>query len=136
MARIHISPEQLIVFRCSLGFNHGCNQIDILAQYAAEAFTQVEIINWHAGGRAGTAAIAGWPIGNVLAAAETTLRELAVERARIIAHKMGENLALLLPRQIGAGACIGDEELRKIPFLDAHAKIICLCRASRKPHWQ
>jgi hypothetical protein len=48
------------------------------------------------------------------------MRELGIERARVMADQMGENLAFHPARQIGAGCWGSDEELRKIPSFDAH----------------
>ena len=61
---------------------------------------------------------------NVLAAAESTLAQLRVEAACIMPDEMGEYLPLHPAREVGAGRGGGNEELRKVPPLDAHVSLL------------
>ena len=57
----------------------------------------------HANRDAGATLIAGRPVGDRLAAPESAMGEQVVEIAGLVADEMGEHLALMPARQIGAG---------------------------------
>ena len=69
---------------------------------------------------AGAALVAGRPIGDRLAAPEAAMGEQVVEVAGLVADQMGEHLALVPARQIGAGRGRGQVELRGITRMLGH----------------
>src|SRR5258708_14158890 len=69
---------------------------------------------------AGTALVAGRPVGDRLAAAEAAMGEQVVEIARLLADQMREHLALMPAWQIGAGRGRRQVQLRGVTGMLGH----------------
>jgi hypothetical protein len=70
--------------------------------------------------------VASGTVNNILAAPETTLRELSIKVACVAANQMREDFALEFSGQIRTGAGLGYKKLRKSSAFNH-----CIT-----PHWQ
>ena len=113
MALIEIFEQQLELFIGRPRAAFGRDQITIAAKVAALGLRWAEFIGDHADRDAGLAINAAGAISNRLAAAETDPSKRLVQLVCMRALKLGEDLALAPPRQIGARRRARHEKARE-----------------------
>jgi hypothetical protein len=91
---------------------HFADDIAVAVEDAPHAPRRSKVIGHYPDRNAGAAVLAGRPIGDRLAAAETAVGQEIIELGGALADEMREHLALLLARQIGARRGRGEIELR------------------------
>ena len=110
MAGAQIAAQKVELLHRRLGLDQIARQIGVARQDAAARAREFEIRHRNPHRDAGDAGLASRAIGDVLAAAEPGLGQGVVDVGAVAERQVGEDLALELTRQIGAGRAGGHEE--------------------------
>ena len=124
VARIEIGAEQRVLLGRRLGVVHGADQVGIALHHPLHVARRLELVGDDAHGNAGTAGLAGRPVGDVLRAAEAALRQQVVELRRLVADEVRKHLPFELPLDVGAGRRRREEELRRLCRMLRHRAVI------------
>src|SRR5262245_65836927 len=112
MPRIEIGAEHRILLGRRSGRAHLSYNVGIALGDAAHVAGRLEVGSNDPHGDAGTASLAGRPVGDRLAAPKTAMGQQVVELACTVADQMGEDLALFMSLQIRAWRRRRKAELR------------------------
>ena len=127
VAGVEIGAEHRILLGGRHRHPHLADHVGVAREDAAQAARRAEFVDDHPHRDAGAAGFARRPVGDRLAAAEAAVGQQVVELARLLAHQMGEHLALLAARQIGAGRGRGEIELRRVARMTGHGTATSGC---------
>ena len=123
MAVVEIAAEQRILLgRGVRPIADSADEVRFARLHPAHRAAGLERVDQDTDRDAGPAALAGRPVGDVLAAAEAALAEDIEQRRRPLADEMGEHLPLRLARQIRAGRRRGEKELRRLRMMHCHGR--------------
>ena len=101
MGQIAFQQDEL--FGRGLGLDEVAGQVGVAGQHLALRPAENELGHGQAHRDAGVARITGRAVGDILAAAETRLGQLVIDVGAVEEGQVGEDLALGLTGQIGAG---------------------------------
>ncbi len=125
---VEIAAEHCVLLGGRHQRAHLADHVGIAFGNAAHASGRAKLIGDDTDRNASPARFAGRPIGDRLTAPEAAVGEEVVQARRAIADQMGEHLALLLARQIGAGRRRGQVELRRVARMLGHGTLSAVQR--------